>query len=264
MKIYISVDIEGVTGVTSWSETILGNEDHYKSAEQMTRETLAACEAAIAMGADEIFVKDAHDSARNIDITKLPRCVKLSRGWTNSPESMMAGMDSSFDAAIFIGYHSGGGTNGSPLCHTMNLNSAYMKINGEYASEFVINSYIAADLGVPVIFISGDKMLCEDAKKFNENITAVAVKEGDGGALISIQPDYACDLIKEGVKESLKNISKCKIDVPDKFEVEISYKEHMDAKRASYYPGVTQISSHAVQYIAKNVKDLIVTRMFIQ
>lgn len=263
MKVYISVDIEGITGVTSWSETQLGNEDYKQFADQMTKETVAACEAAKDMGADDIFVKDAHDSARNIDILRLPRCVRLSRGWTNSPESMMAGIDDTFDAAIFIGYHSGAGTNGSPLSHTMNLNSNYMKINGEYTSEFVINSYIAADYGVPVVFISGDKMLCEKSIQFNPSITTVAVKEGDGGATVSINPDYACDLIKEKVKEALKNINECKINIPDKFEVEINYKEHSDAKRASYFPGVTQIGSHTVKYTANNVKELTTTRMFI-
>ncbi|WP_326907613.1 M55 family metallopeptidase [Sedimentibacter sp. MB31-C6] len=263
MKVFISVDIEGVTGVTSWSETTLGNHDYKQFAEQMTKETIAACEGAIAMGAKEVFVKDAHDSARNIDITKLPRCVKLSRGWTNCPESMVAGIDDTFDAAIFIGYHSGAGFDGSPLSHTMNTNNNYMKINGELASEFTINSYIAASYGVPVVFLSGDKMLCEKAKEFNKGIETVAVKEGIGGATISINPDYACDLIKEKVKAGLKHITSCKIQIPEKFNVEICYKEHKEAKRASYYPGVTQINSSTVSYSAKDVMQLATTRMFI-
>jgi D-amino peptidase len=263
MKVYISVDIEGITGVTDWSETELGNSDYEQFALQMTKETVAACEGAIAMGADEIFVKDAHDSARNIDITKLPRCVKLSRGWTNSPESMMAGIDETFDAAICIGYHAGAGYDGSPLSHTMRTNNNYMMVNGEMASEFVLNSYAAANYGVPVVFVSGDKMLCETAKQFNNGIETVAVKEGVGGATISINPDYACELIREGVKNSLKHIEKCKINIPEKFQVEISYKEHMDAKRASYYPGVTKISSRVVQYTAKDINEFMTTRMFI-
>jgi len=263
MKVFISVDIEGITGVTAWSETELGNHDYKQSAEQMTKETVAACEGAIAMGANEIFVKDAHDSARNIDITKLPRCVVLSRGWTNCPDSMVAGLDKTFDAAIFIGYHSGAGYNGSPLAHTMNLGSNYMKVNGEIASEFTINSYIAASYEVPVVFLSGDKMLCEKAKQFNNGIETVAVKEGVGGATVSINPDYACDLIKEGVINALKHISECKISIPEKFEVEINYKEHKEAKRASYYPGVTLAGTHTVTYTAKDVKEFATTRMFI-
>lgn len=263
MKVYISVDIEGITGVTSWSETEFGNPDYYQFASQMTKETVAACEGAIAMGANEIFVKDAHDSARNIDITKLPKCVKLSRGWTNSPESMVAGIDETFDAAIFIGYHAGAGYDGNPLSHTMSTNNNYIKVNGELASEFVINSYVAANCGVPVVFISGDKMLCETAKQFNKGIETVTVKEGVGGASVSINPDYACELIKEGVKNSLKHNELCKINIPEQFQVEISYKDHKDAKRASYFPGVSQIGPRVVSYTAKDVKEFITTRMFI-
>lgn len=263
MKVFISVDIEGITGVTSWSETTLGNSDYSQFAEQMTKETVAACEGAISMGAKEIFVKDAHDSARNIDITKLPRCAKLSRGWTNTPDSMVAGLDETFDAAIFIGYHSAAGTDGSPLAHTMNLGNNYMKVNGKKASEFVINSYLAADYGVPVVFVSGDEMLCDKAKEFNPGIETLAVKEGLGGATVSINPDLACDLIKEGVINGLKRIESCKIAIPEKFEVEINYKEHKEAKHASFYPGVSQVDSHTVRYTAGSVKEFAATRMFI-
>ncbi|MGB4439461.1 MAG: M55 family metallopeptidase, partial [Sedimentibacter sp.] len=192
-----------------------------------------------------------------------PKCVRLSRGWTNCPDSMVAGLDETFDAAIFIGYHSGAGYNGSPLAHTMNLGNNFIKVNGEIASEFTINSYIAASYGVPVVFLSGDKMLCEKAKEFNDGIETVAVKEGVGGATVSINPDYACDLIKEGVKNALKHISACKIVIPEKFEVEINYKEHTEAKRASYYPGVTQTGTHTVSFTAKDVKEFATTRMFI-
>jgi D-amino peptidase len=263
MKVYISADIEGITGVTDWCETELKNEEYKWASEQMTRETVAACEGAIAMGAGEIFVKDAHDSARNIDILKLPKCVKISRGWTNTPESMIAGIDETFDAAVFIGYHSPAGLDGSPLAHTMDLTSSFMKINGQYASEFSIHSYIAAGFGVPVVFLSGDRMLCDLAKDFNPSIETVAVKEGDGGATVSINPDYACELIKEGVKMGLKHLSSCMLKLPEKFEVEIGYKDHKDAKKASYFPGVVQTGPHTVSYTAYDVKEFARTRMFI-
>lgn len=263
MKVFISVDIEGVTGCTTWSETTLGNHDYKQFADQMTKETVAACEGALAMGAKEIFIKDAHDSARNIDMTKLPKCAKLSRSWTSDPDSMVAGIGEGFDAAIFIGYHTASGTDGNPLAHTMNTNINYIKVNGEYASEFVLNSYSAADYGVPVVFLSGDKMLCEKAKEFNKGIETVAVKEGVGGATISINPELACDLIKEGVKNGLKHISSCKLNIPEKFEVEINYKEHKNARHASFYPGVTQTDAHTVKFTANSVKELATTRMFI-
>lgn len=264
MNIYISVDIEGITGVTNWNETTLGNSEYVWAAEQMTKETIAACEGAIEAGAEKILIKDAHDSGRNIDMSRLPRKAILSRGWTYSPESMMAGIDETFDAAIFIGYHSGAGHNGNPLSHTMNCEKAtYIKINGEIASEFTMNTYIAAYYGVPVVFLSGDKMLCELSKKLVPNIETVAVKEGQGGATFNINPEYACECIKNGVKLGLEKIQQCKIESPNEFELEIRFTDHKDANRARYYPGVSLVDGYTVKYRAVDILDLMTARMFI-
>jgi len=89
---------------------------------------------------------------------------------------MMYGIDDTFDGVMFVGYHSGAGTNTSPLSHTNTGNSSYIKINGEMASEFMINSYIAAMHNVPVLFISGDQGICEEAKKLIPNITTLKTK----------------------------------------------------------------------------------------
>ena len=264
MKVYISVDIEGITGVTNWSETILGNSDHKWASEQMTNETIAACEAAIEMGATEIVVKDAHDSGRNIDISRLPKEASVIRGWTYSPESMMAGIDETFDAAIFVGYHSGAGHNGNPLSHTMNNEKGvYIKMNGELASEFTMNAYIAAYYGVPVVFMSGDKMLCEKSKDLIPNIETVAVKEGIGDATLNMNPQYACELIKDGVKEGLRKIKECKLISPKEFDLEIRFREHKDANRARYYPGVSIVDDYSIKYIAKDIQEMMTAKMFI-
>ncbi|WP_129600073.1 M55 family metallopeptidase [Anaerophilus nitritogenes] len=264
MKIYISVDIEGITGVTHWNETILGNSEHRWAADQMTKETIAACEGAIQMGAKEIAVKDAHDSGRNIDIAKLPRQANVIRGWTGSPESMMAGVDSRYDACIFIGYHSPSSCNGNPLSHTMDAQKpVYVKINGEIASEFTMNTYIAAYYGVPVVFLSGDEMLCRNSKDLVSNIETVAVKKGEGNATFNIHPEYACECIKEGVKEGIKKIQQCKIQSPKEFELEIRFQKHQDANKASYYPGVIRIDDCTVKYKAKDIQEMMTARMFI-
>ena len=105
MKVYISADMEGITGVTNWEEV-----DHNKSAysqfqKQMSLEVAAACEGAIRAGAKEIFVKDAHYSGRNILPSYLPKRVKIIRGWSGHPYSMFQEIDSSFDAIMLVGYH---------------------------------------------------------------------------------------------------------------------------------------------------------------
>ena len=263
MKIYISADIEGVTGVTSWNETELGDKEHEAAALQMTKEVLAACRAAVQCGANEIVVKDAHDSARNMKAGMFPEEVTLIRGWTNTPESMMAGIDSTFDAAVFIGYHSGAGCNGTPLSHTMNRENNYVRINGKNAAEFDMNAYVAAYYGVPAVFVSGDQALCDHAKELVPGITSVGVKRGAGNATFNMSCEKACRLIEDGVKAGLGRIKECIISSPDKFEMEINFKECTKALRASFYPGVRQIDDRTVSYTAKDIQDMMAARMFI-
>ena len=138
MKIYISADIEGTTGIAHWDETEKNHEDWKYFSHQMSREVDAACRGAMDAGCDEIVVKDAHDSARNIDPRMLPLCVKLHRGWEGTPGSMMAGLDGSFDGCVFTGYHSGAGWGTSPLSHTMNTANCYVKINGQTVCDVMM------------------------------------------------------------------------------------------------------------------------------
>lgn len=263
MKVYISADIEGVTGVTSWNETELGDKEHAAAALQMTKEVLAACEAATQWGADQIMIKDAHDSARNMITEMFPDNVTFVRGWTNTPESMMAGIDETFDAAIFIGYHSGAGYNGNPLSHTMNRGNNYVKINGKKAAEFDMNAYIAAYYDVPVVFVSGDQELCDHAVKLVPAIRTAGVKYGIGNATFNMSCEKARRLIKDGVKEGLEHLNDCRIKSPEKFEMEINFKECVSALRASFYPGVKQLDAKTVTYTGKDIQDMMTARMFI-
>ena len=180
MKIFISSDIEGISGSTIWDETIKNGDLYNEFAHQMTLETKAACDGANIAGAEEIMVKDAHDSGRNIEHRLLPKNVKLIRGWSGGPFSMVQELDYTYDALIFIGYHSSATKDTNPLSHTMITSLDYVKINGLIASEFLIHSYIAAYLNIPIVFLSGDKGLCEDVKGINKNIKTIAVKEGKG------------------------------------------------------------------------------------
>lgn len=258
MKVFISADIEGVTGCTVWDETEKGKDGYEASAEQMTKEVNAACEGANIVGVKEIMIKDAHDSGRNIDHNKLPRNTKLIRGWSGGLFSMVQELDESYDALIFVGYHSAASSDANPLSHTMTLSLDYIKINGMVASEFLIHSYIAAYLGVPVVFLSGDEGLCEEAKRLNRNIETVAVKEGKGNSAVNIHPDLALDLIKEGVKKALnRDKTNCIIELPKEFDIEMRYRQHKDAYKASFYPGATKIDANTIKFKSEDYKEVL-------
>lgn len=264
MKVFISADIEGVAGCTHWHETDNAHAaDFAPFAAQMTAEVAAACEAALDAGATEVIVKDAHFTGRNIIPGKLPREARLIRGWTRDPYSMMAGVDESFAAALMIGYHSRAGSNASPLAHTITGKVATVKINERYASEFLINAYTAGWLGVPVVFLSGDAGLCQDATSFLPDLTTVAVYEGTGNATNSIHPALAVDQIRSGVAAALKaDVSRCTVTMPSHFEVEVRYKAHIIARQVSFYPGAHLIEPHTVGFAADDYFEVLRFFMF--
>ena len=264
MKVYISADIEGVTGVTHWNETLKDKPDYKEFQEQMTAEVLAACNGALKAGAKEIYVKDAHDSARNLIAAKLPEEVKLIREWSLHPFCMMQELDDSFDAAIMIGYHSAAATQTSPMAHTLTDKFSSIKINARPASEFLINTYTAGLVGVPVVFVSGDKGVCDEALAFNERIWTVSVQEGIGASTVSIHPHVATKKIEEGVEAALsKDLSRLKVKLPPGFKVKIEFRDHVAAYKASFYPGVTRFANKTIQFEGKDYFEVLRTLMFI-
>lgn len=249
MKVYISADIEGVTGVTHWDEADRLKPDYAEFREQMTFEVAAACEGAMQAGACEIWIKDAHASGRNLIATKLPRQTCLIRGWSGHPFSMVQELDDSFDALMMIGYHSRAGSNGNPLAHTNSGKIARVSINGTEASELQIHAYAAAYIGVPLVFVSGDDGICQEATQLIPGIGSLAVKRGVGNACINLHPHLAAEKISAGVQRALRgDISGCRLTLPGQFSVEIGYKEHTVARKASFFPGAALKGHHAISF----------------
>ncbi len=238
MRVFISADIEGTTFTTLWEETTLGHNLYPAAASQMTAEIKAACEGAIAAGADYILVNDAHAHAVNLNLNELPECVEVVRGWSGSPLGMVEGVDESFDVAMFVGYHSAAGRNGNPLSHTYTRKTTGVRLNGMICSEFLLYSWACALKGVPTVLLSGDKMLTEDSRDLHPALHTVAVKECFGGATKCLNPVLSCKKIRAQAEAALKeDLSSAGISLPEKFVFEVDYKEHRDAVRLSFFPG---------------------------
>lgn len=264
MKIYMSVDIEGVTGVTDWDETDKTKPDYLEFREQMTAEASAACRGAMAAGAGEILIKDAHGTARNLIPSNLPVEARLIRGWSGHPFSMMDGLDSSFHAAMMIGYHASAGSDTNPLAHTITSGLSYIKINGQYASEFLLNVYTAAYQSVPVIFLSGDLGICNTAKEIVPGITTVPVKECSGNLTVNIHPDRAIERIQNGAESALnENIEDCRIRIPGALTVEVRYHLHAKARLACNFPGVQLVDPYTVSFNTGDYYEVLRTLSFI-
>lgn len=258
MKLFISADIEGTCGICSWDETEYGRNGYEYYRRQMSKEVSAACVGARIAGADEIVIKDAHDSARNILPDLLPENVRLFRGWARHPYCMMFGLDSSFDGVFMTGYHSAAGMDTNPLAHTMCLKDNYVKLNGELCPEALINSLTAAYLGVPVLLLTGDKGLCDWMNKANPETETVSVNEGTGAGTMSLHPADAERKIRAAAERAMKkDREKCIFALPKHFSMEIDYVKHADAYRNSFYPGARLVNEKAISFEADDWMDVL-------
>ncbi len=264
MKVYISVDMEGITGVSLWDETIKGKHDYDRYRVQMTKEALAAVNGALKAGATDIIVKDAHEDGKNLIHDMLPEEVKIISGWSNNPYNMIEGIDDSYDAIIFVGYHSSANSNGNPLAHTLYPERVReVKINGERADEFLIYAYAGMTVNVPVVMVSGDGSLARHVREFNNNITTVATSEGFSGASVHLHPNVSVDKIEDAAFTALSNLSSFKMPVmPNKFTIEVEFTEHDYAYKMSFFPGAELITEHIVRYSARDFRDILVFILF--
>ena len=264
LKLFITADIEGTCGASDFSETEVGKNSHLYMylREQMTREVAAACEGAFDAGVDEVFVKDAHDDAMNIIPNMLPRKVLLHKNWSGDLLSMVSGLTEEFSGIGFTGYHSPAYSDASPLAHTMNGGIYEIIINGERISEFQMHAYAAGALGVPILFLSGDRGICGIAEKFAPGAITVATMYGMGGATVSIHPDEACERIREGMREAVKR-GGYKIKMPDTFDVRVQYRTCEKALRASFYPGAKRVDEKRVSFASDDYMEVMRAFKFI-
>jgi D-amino peptidase len=264
MKIFISADIEGTAGINHWDETIHGNPDWAEFRELMTSEVLAACEGARAAGATEVVIKDAHDSGRNLIVDRLPDYTRIVRNWSGHPDQMMFGLDDSFTAAIYTGYHAKAGTEDNPLAHTSNLRISRLLLNGEVASEFTINALCAALYGVPSVFLAGDAGICADVRSMIPGITTVATLEGAGPASNSIAPARSRQLIREGVEQALRTKAGGVPALKGPWEVVVEFVNPVSAYQARWYPGARAHGLRAVAYVSSDFFEILRALLFIK
>lgn len=257
LKIFISVDFEGVCGVINWDETSQGGPDYGMFRTLMTQETNAAIEGAVAAGATEILVRDAHDSGRNILPEMLDPRARLLRDWTYGPLSMMEGIDKTYDAVIFIGYHARASTPDAVLKHTMTTKLLDVFINGKKMPEAGINGLMAGYFGVPVVLVSGDQQIAKQSKELFGDIETVVVKEAIGSAAIMLHPSVARQMIREKTTAALKRLKAFKpLKFAPPFTLDVSYVEEAAAQKASWIPGAVRKDEHTVSFKADDLMEL--------
>lgn len=176
MRIYLSVDLEGINGVVHSSQTQPGEPAYDRALVWLHQETNAVIEGGLAAGATSCLVNDAHWDMRNLQLDKLHPKASLVSGW-QKPYSMVYGIDSGVDVALFVGYHSRAGTARGVLSHTYRAQVFLdVKLNGQPVGETGLNAALAGWFGIPIALVTGDDSVCDEATKLLGPLTCVPVK----------------------------------------------------------------------------------------
>ena len=257
-KVFISVDMEGITGVVQPAQLGPDGFEYQRAREWMTAETNAAIAGIREAGPAEIVVCDSHGNGQSVLIDKLPDDVRIVRGFPR-PLEMMQGIDDTFAAAVFIGYHGSEWTTGAVRSHT--ISSARLlgiKLNGMEVSEGIFNAAVAGQFGVPIAFVSGDRLAVEQLQKVVPTAEAAIVKEPYGyHSAISVTPARGQAMIREGLARAMAKLGSLRpYRVTTPIQLEVGFKLTIDAERAAFIPGLTRADAHNVRGSFKDMTEI--------
>jgi D-amino peptidase len=257
VRVYISVDMEGIAGVVTGDQ--LGPEgfEYARFREFMTEETLAAIEGARAAGATEFVVSDSHGNGESLLIEKFPRDVQIVRAWPR-PLAMMQGIDDSFAAAMFIGYHASTVSTTGVRAHTMSsAHIADIRLNGVSVPETGINAAIAGSFRVPVVLVTGDDAIGREAAALIPGIETAVVKWAYGfHSAKTMTPAAACDLIRAKARSAIARRAEIRPwTVRTPVEVEIRFKNYRPSEVLAYLSIVERIDAHTIRFKARDMLE---------
>src|SRR5947208_3959235 len=247
-KIFISVDLEGISGVVQPAQLGPDGFEYQRAREWMTGEVNAAIAGARDTGPAEIVVCDSHGNGQSVLIDKLPDDVRVVRGFPR-PLEMMQGLDDSFAAALFVGYHASEWTVDAVRGHT--ISSARLlgvKLNRTEVSEGIYNPAIAGHFGVPVAFVSGDRLAVTQLQKAVPAAEGAIVKEPYGyHSAMTVTPARGQALIRDGVKRAMAKLASMQpYRVQTPVALDVGFKLTIDAERAAFAPRLARSDSHHV------------------
>jgi D-amino peptidase len=224
----------------------------------MTEDANAAVEGALAAGAGEIWVRDSHGSARNILPELLNENAILVRDWSGGPKMMMEGIDETFDAVIFIGYHARAGTPDAIIEHTMSGVVTDSAVNGVSLPEAGWNALIAGHFDVPVAFVSGDRAICKQAADLFGEVETVAVKDAIGAAAVCLHPEKAQAKIRAGVTRALKDLDRFKpYKLRPPYTLKLSLKTETQVYNGSFYPGAKRTGDWELTFRSDDIMEIV-------
>jgi D-amino peptidase len=260
LKVYISADMEGITGVASVDQLSPTSFEYNQARQWMTAEVLAAIQGAREAGATEFVVSDSHGNGESLLIDRFPADVPITivRSFPR-PLGMMEGIDSTFGAVIFIGYHAATTSTTGVRAHTMS--SALLTriaLNGVSQSEAGINAAIAAQYGVPVVMITGDDAIVSETKQRLGNLEGVVVKRAIGfHSAATLTPEVGQARIRQQAKTAMMRRAEMKPYTMTKpLTVEVSFKNYRPVELLGYLPNIQRIDAHTVRFVGRDMVEI--------
>ena len=258
MKIFISVDIEGVAGVVVPSHGQPGNLEYEDARRLMTEEANASIAGAFDGGALEVLVNDSHGPMINLLPDLLDPRAELIRGQIK-PGSMFAGLDETYAGAMCIGYHAAAGDHGV-LAHTYSTRDfTAVRLNGTAASEAMFFGAYAGAMGVPVILFSGDDVAARSCGGLFPGAEVVQVKIAMGQrAARAVSPQEARRRIRQAAERAVRSAGSVKpYRVAEPCDVAFDLTSVTRADICATIPLATRYAPLTVGFKAETVADAI-------
>ena len=247
-KVYISADMEGISGISGSDQLSPGGSEYGRSRKLMAEDVNAAIRGALAAGATEIVVNDSHGGQRNLLPEDLhPSARLISHSFKRY--GMMEGLDDSFDAVIFIGYHAKAGTPGGLFAHTGSGVVSDLQINGKSVGEGGMNALLAAWYGVPVVLVTGDDVAVTQVKEIATAARGVVVKRAINVRAVELAPLAKARMeIEAGAREAVAGAKRTTPQRRGPFNVRMQFRDTLIPEVAEAFPIIRRDAPDTVSY----------------
>lgn len=257
MKVYISVDMEGIAGIATFDQIVRGGSGYSRAQDLMTAETNAAIAGAFDGGATEVVVNDSHGTMDNLIHEDLDPRARLVFG-SPKAQCMAEGLTADCAVALFIGYHAPAGAPGV-LAHTFSSHFTEVRLDGHAVSEAEVNALYAASLGVPVGLVTGDDVICSIVNQVLPHAVTLEVKVAHGfTATDSLAPSVSRDKIRAAAADVVANSASLPTpELPGKLVLEVDMPTPMAVELALGVPGTERTADRTIRRELDTVSEVL-------
>jgi D-amino peptidase len=254
-KVYISVDMEGISGISGSDQLSPGGSEYGRSRKLMAEDANAAIRGAFAAGATEVLVNDSHGGQRNLLPEDLhPGASLISHSFKTY--GMMEGLDETFAAAIFIGYHAKADTHAGLFAHTGSGVVRDVEVNGRSVGEGGLNTMLAEWYGVPVVLVTGDDVAVAEVKDTATSAQGVVVKSALNVRAVRLRPlAVVRSEIEAGAREAVAAAAKFPPRRTGTYRVRMRFRDTLIPQIAAAFPSIERPSPDTIAFEARSMPE---------